>query len=434
MTAHTWLVRYAACAGVAATTLLPQAMPAQGLSQRIASAPDGAVQFSYAARPGVCGNGRTYYSINGSMWFGSMNDNTLRSDPCQPGPVRVVLGRAGKEIVDVNVYVGPGPAQPSPGVTDLGTVQAQDAAEYLLSLAAKVDGRPGRDAITPAVLADSATVSPQLLAIARDQSRSRETRSSAINWLNRAPDERGGVSASQLAKALGDMARDENDNQQVRQSAMRVLARQDNGEGIPALIEISRGTQDIWLGKQALSVLAQSGDPRARTYLRTAVQRPDLNDEMRVAAIRGIGREYATSQDAEFLRGLYAKLPSERTKEAVLESMGEMGGTANAKWLMTVAGNNDESLRLRRRAVQLSERAGTSVGDLAKLYDRTDDPQMQDAIISTLSNNGTKAATDKLLAIAKTDQNYQMRRRAVSALGRSDDPRVKDALKDIVEK
>jgi len=432
MTAHIRIVRLATRVSLAAVVAAPEAMLAQGLSQRITSAPDGAVQFTYAARPGVCGNGRTYYSINGSMWFGSMNDNTLRSDPCQPGPVRVVLGRAGKEIVDVNVFVGP--AQQSPGVTDLGTVPAKEAAEYLLSLAAKIDGRPGRDAITPAVLADSATVSPQLLAIARDQSRSRETRSSAINWLNRAPDEKGGVSPSQLAKALGDMARDENDNQQVRQSALRVLARQENGEGIPALIDISRATDDIWLGKQALSVLAQSGDPRARTYLRTAVQRADLNDDMRVAAIRGIGREYATSQDAEFLRGLYAKLPSEKTKEAVLESMGEMGGSANAKWLMTIASNNDESLRLRRRAVQLSERAGTSVGELSKLYDQVDDPQMKEAIISTLSNNGTKAATDKLLAIAKTDQNYQMRRRAVSALGRSEDPRVKDALKDIVEK
>jgi HEAT repeat protein len=434
MTTHTLFVRHGVRAGLATAILMPQTLLAQSLSQRIASAPDGAVQFAYAARPGVCGNGRTYYSINGSMWFGSMNDNTLRSDPCQPGPVRVVLGRAGKEIVDVNVYVGPAPAQQSSAVTDLGTVPAKDAADYLLSVAAKVDGRPGRDAITPALLADSATVSPQLLAIARDQTRARETRSSAINWLSRAPDERGGVAPSQLAKALGDMARDENDNQQVRQSALRVLARQENGEGIPALIEISRGTQDVWLGKQALSVLAQSGDPRARTYLRTAVQRPDLNDEMRVAAIRGIGREYATSQDAEFLRGLYAKLPSERAKEAVLESMGEMGGTANAKWLITIAGNNDESLRLRRRAVQLSDRAGTSVADLSKLYDQTDDPQMQEAIISTLANNGTKAATDKLLAIAKADQNYQNRRRAVNALGRSDDPRVKDALKDIVEK
>ena len=428
MTASSRLVRLTLVAAV----VVPQAGRAQNLAQRIASAPDGPVQFTYAARPGVCGNGRSYYSVNGSMWFGSMNDNVLRSDPCQPGPVRVVLGRAGKDIVDVNVFVGP--AQTSPGTADLGAVPARDAAEYLLSLAAKVDGRPGRDAITPAMLADSATVTPQLLAIARDQSRARETRSSAISWLNRAADERGGVSPSQLAKALGEMARDENDNQQVRQSALRVLARQENGEGIPALIEISRGTQDIWLGKQALGSLAQSGDPRARTYLRTAVQRADLNDDMRVAAIRGIGRDYATSQDAEFLRGLYAKLPSEKTKDAVLESLGEMGGSANAKWLMQIAGNNDESLRLRRRAVQLADRAGTPITDLAQLYDRADDPQMKDAIISTLSNNGTKAATDKLLSIAKSDQNYSMRRRAVNALGRSEDPRVKEALKDIVEK
>ena len=433
MTTPMELVRRGGCAALAAGALLSQPALAQSLSQRVASAPDGAVQFTYAARAGVCGNGRTYYSINGSMWFGSMNDNVLRSDPCQPGPVRVVLGRAGKDIVDVNVYVGP-VQQSGSGVTDLGTVPAKDAADYLLSLAAKVDGRPGRDAITPAMLADSATVTPQLLAVARDQSRARETRSSAISWLSRAADERGGVSPSQLAKALGEIARDENDNQQVRQSALRVLSRQENGEGIPALIEISRGTQDVWLGKQALSVLAQSGDPRARSYLRSAVQRDDLNDDMRVAAIRGIGREYATSQDAEFLRGLYAKLPSEKTKDAVLESMGEMGGSANAKWLMTIAANDNESLRLRRRAVQLSDRAGTPVAELTKLYDQVDDTQLKDAIIATLSNNGTKAATDKLLAIAKGDQNYQMRRRAVNALGRSEDPRVKDALKDIVEK
>lgn len=418
---------------IAAVFLLPpSASRAQNLAQRIASAPEGAVQFTFAARPGVCGNGRSYYSVNGSMWFGSVNDNTMRSDPCQPGPVRVVLGRAGRDIVDVNVFVGP--AQTSPGATDLGAVPAREAADYLLSLAAKTDGRPGRDAITPAMLADSAIVSPQLLAIARDQSRARETRSHAISWLNRGFEERGGVSPSQLAKALGDMARDENDNQQVRASALRVLSRQENGEGIPALIEISRTTQDVWLGKQALGTLAQSGDPRARAYLRTAVQRDDLNDEMRIAAIRGIGRDYATSQDAEFLRGLYANLPSERTKEAVLSSLGEMGGTANAKWLMSIAANNDESIRLRRRAVQLSERAGTTVADLTQLYDRVDDVQMKEAIISTLGTNATKSAMDKLLAIASNDPNYMLRRRAVTALGRSEDPRVKDALKAIVEK
>lgn len=421
-----------AAAIAASVFLLPPTARAQNLAQRIASAPDGPVQFHFAARSGVCGNGRTYYSINGSSWYGSVNDNTFRSDPCQPGPVRVLLGRAGKEIVDVNTYVGP--VQTSPGAADLGAVPAREAADYLISLAARLDGRPGRDAIAPAMLGDSTTVTPQLLAIARDQSRARETRTSAISWLSRAFEERGGVSASQLAQALGTIARDESDNQQVRQSALRVLSRQESGEGIPALIEISRSTQDIWLGKQALSTLAQSGDPRARSYLRTAVQREDLNDDMKVAAIRGIGRDYATSQDAEFLRGLYSKLTSEKAKEAVLSSLGEMGGSANAKWLMTIATSNDESIRVRRRAVQLSDRAGTSVADLVQLYDRVDDPQMKEALIATLGQNGTKPALDKLLAIAKNDPNYTMRRRAVSALGRSEDPRVKEALKEIVER
>lgn len=416
----------------ASVFLLPPGARGQSLAQRVASAPDGAVQFTFAARPGVCGNGRTYFSVNGSMWFGSMNENTMRSDPCQPGPVRVVLGRAGKEIVDVNVYVGP--VQSSPTATNLGAVAAREAADYLLSLAARLDGRPGRDAITPAMLADSATVTPQLLAIARDQSRARETRTSAIGWLGRVADEQGGVSPGQLANTLGGIARDESDNQQVRQSALRVLSRQENGEGIPPLLEISRSTSDLWLGRQVLSTLAQSGDPRARAYLRTVVQRDDVNEDMKVAAIRGIGRDYATSQDAEFLRGLYSKLTSEKAKEAVLSSLAEMGGTANAKWLMSIGANDDEPIRLRRRAVQLSERAGTPVADLAALYDRVDDPEMKQALIATLAQNGTRTATDKLLAIAKSDQNYSLRRRAVNALGRSEDPRVKELLKDIVEK
>lgn len=420
---------------LAASLLAASGLEAQGLAQRVSSAPDGPVQFHFAARAGVCGNGRTYISVGGSSWYGSVSgsmENTLRSDPCQPGPVRVVLGRAGTDIVDVNTYVGP--VQTTPGATDLGAVPAREAADYLLSLAARVDGKPGRDAIFPAALADSATITPQLLAIARDQNRARETRRTAISWLSRTADERGGVPPAQLAKALGDIARDETDNQSVRQQALSVLSRQENGEGIPALIEISRATQDLWLGKQALTTLAQSGDPRARTYLRTVVQREELPDDMKIAAIRGIGRSYATSGDAEFLRGLYGRLQSPRAKEAVISALGEMGGSQNAQWLITIAGNADESIQLRRRAVQLSERAGTPVAQLVQLYDRVEDTEMKAALISTLSANGTRAATDKLLAIAKGDTNYSLRRRAVSALTRSQDPRVKEALREIVER
>jgi hypothetical protein len=45
--------------------------------------------------------------------------------------------------------------------------------------------------------------------------------------------------------------------------------------------------------------------------------------------------------------------------------------------------------------------------------------------------SGDKAATDKLMQIARMDESAQMRRKAISLLGRSSDERVKAFLRDI---
>jgi hypothetical protein len=46
----------------------------------------------------------------------------------------------------------------------------------------------------------------------------------------------------------------------------------------------------------------------------------------------------------------------------------------------------------------------------------------------------TRPLREALLAIARTEPDYQIRRRTISYLGRSEDPRVKQALKEIVER
>jgi hypothetical protein len=152
------------------------AASAQNLANRVSSAPDGRVMFTYAARPGVCGNGRTYIqtgpnSITGSVsyntnYYGNWND-AMRADPCIAGPVRVVVDRADKLPLSIQTYVGP-PDTTLRGVTDLGRVRAQEAADYLLSIANTVDGRAGRDALFPAMLADSANTSSALVGIAKN--------------------------------------------------------------------------------------------------------------------------------------------------------------------------------------------------------------------------------------------------------------------------
>jgi len=152
---------------------------AQSVARRVASAPEGRVQFSFPARPGICGNGRSYIQTGPNSYSGSwVGDDARRMDPCVAGPVRVVLDRADRNVISLQTYVGP--PSVDPGTTDLGSVGAEEAADYLFSLAREAEGRVGREAIMPAMLADAGNTSAELLAIGRDPSRPRETRRSAL--------------------------------------------------------------------------------------------------------------------------------------------------------------------------------------------------------------------------------------------------------------
>jgi HEAT repeat protein len=96
----------------------------------------------------------------------------------------------------------------------------------------------------------------------------------------------------------------------------------------------------------------------------------------------------------------------------------------------------DEKLtpEVRRRALEYLSRAGATTPALVSLYDPTPDPQMRGALISIYSRLADKAATDKLVWIARNEQNSQLKRRAISALSRNSDPTIRQALADIVER
>jgi HEAT repeats len=403
------------------------------LASRVDNAPDGRVQFSFAARPGICGNGRTYIqtgpnSYNGTF-YGNFNDG-IRSDPCVPGPVRVVIDRADKLPLSVQAYVGPADSTLR-GVTDLGRVRAQDAADYLLSLAGKVDGRAGRDALFPAMLADSANTAATLVTIARNTSLPRETRRSALSYMGRSTDGMQTIPASVTDPILA-IARDESDNQSVRQQALSVLGRLDHGSGIQPLIQLSQQTQSSWLARESMSTLARSGDPRARQYLRTAVKRTDLPEDVLTVALRALGQEYATAQDAALLRQLYPTLRSDRSRDAVFSALAEIGGTENTKWMLDMAQNGNETMSMRRRSLEAANRSGAPIAELVKLYDTTTDPSMKETLIGLYIRNGEKVAVDKLLSIVKGEDNLAVRRHAISQLSRSDDPRIKAALSELI--
>jgi HEAT repeat protein len=285
----------------------------------------------------------------------------------------------------------------------------------------------------PALLADSIDVSPRLLAIARNQDAARQTRSTAITWLSR-PLNNVERSVQIVADALASIAKDGDDNQNVRQQALRTLARLEHGAGTTALIELSRDTQRGWLAREALSSINSSGDPRARTYLREVVRKADAPDDVLASAIRTLGGDYATGEDVRLIRDTYTKLTGERSREAAMSSIAQFGGTDNVRWMLAIARDANQPIATRRRAVQHAYKGGGVVTDIIKIYDETTDPQLKEAVMSALVESGEKVATDKLMLIARNDESTSMRRKAINMLGRSSDERVKKFLSDLAER
>lgn len=411
-----------------ALPLAATSVAGQSLADRVSGAAQPRVQFSFAAREEVCGNGRSYYQISGNSWYGHFNDADRR-EPCVNGPVRVLIDRAGRDVVSISTFVGPVP-EAVPGIADLGLVRARDAADYLLGLAERGEGRVSRDAIMPAVLADSVDATARLLAIARNQNAPRETRRSAISWAARPLDAQERA-VRDIATALVAIAGDENENQSVRQQALRSLARLEHGAGTTQLLELARDARRSWLAREALSALNASGDPRARQYLREVVRGASMPDDVLASAIKAVGGEYATGEDIRMLRETYARLPGDKSREAAVSAIATFGGADNLRWLVTLASNSDQPADVRRRAVRHAYRGGAPVSELIKIYDETTDAQLKDAIMSTLVESGEKQATDKLMLIAQKDESPQRRRRAINMLGRSSDERVKKFLQDL---
>jgi hypothetical protein len=225
---------------------LPAAAGAQTLAQRIAAVESGAVRLSFAARPGVCGDGLHNIRV--------ADGNDEWEEDCEPQPVRVALEVHGRRVRKVRSYVG-GRWRSGVSVTDLGTVRPQDAAAYFISLAER-DGDVSGDPLLPATLADSSTIWPALLRLARTPAVPEETRRQAVFWLAEAA---GAAAAPTLDSIAGDSTGD----REVRKQAVFALSQRSGNEGVPALLRIARTNPDPELRKTALFWLGQSEDPRA---------------------------------------------------------------------------------------------------------------------------------------------------------------------------
>lgn len=409
--------------GVAAAVLVAAAAPAsaQSLAERV-RAVSGDADFRFASRSGVCGDGDRMISFRDHF---EMRDEWSRE--CVPGPVRVRVTVAGHELTRLRTSIG---GATGSGVTDLGTVSDREAVDYLLTLARTAPEAVAHEAVMPAALADSTTIAPAFLALARDHARPLKVRKRALFWAGQV-DEPGTLDPVRV------IAIDAGEEEAMRTHALFVLSQFPDATGVPALIDATRDDREPWFAKKAAFWLGQTDDARASAALRDLVVRAGTSDEVRGEAVFVLGQHESRPEDIAFLRDHFASLP-ERLQDRALMGIAQHGGTDGARWLRALITNESGALHVRKQALfwagQGEGEGALSTTDIAALYGALREPEMKKQAIFVLSQRDDSAATTKLMDIARSDPDHDMRKRAMFWLGQKHDPRVSEFLGSILEK
>lgn len=193
------------------------------------------------------------------------------------------------------------------------------------------------------------------------------------------------------------------------------------------------GTVPAERAARYLLALAERGTPDSETALSAAVlaEGVDLStdllrigrDERVDEAVRGhaifaLGQT-REAEDAAFLRDLYPSLASRRLKEQVIFSLSQVEGQGSDRWLAALAANEGESAQLREKAIFWLAETGTPLSELDALYARLRSTSLKEQVVFAYSRRDEPAATDRLLRLARTDPDQELRGKAVFWLGQA---------------
>ncbi|HUF28455.1 MAG TPA: HEAT repeat domain-containing protein [Gemmatimonadaceae bacterium] len=248
----------------------------------------------------------------------------------------------------------------------------------------------------------------------------------------------------------------------LRSRAVLLLGRQTTPETGEILLEVAKSDPELSVQRQAIDMLGKiptdrvvSGlqeilltgntrlaasvmralnaneNPRARQAVRTVIERNDIAEQTRVSALSSFTR--ATPEEAAYLRGVYPKLESRRLRSQAITTIARLPGPENQQWLMALVRNEGEAMELRSEALgRLASNA--PLPEVSRLYDQVSDRRLKERIITSLSNRNEPEAVDKLISIARNDQDQQLRRHAISRLSRKTDPRTTQLLLEIINR
>jgi HEAT repeat protein len=222
---------------------------------------------------------------------------------------------------------------------------------------------------------------------------------------------------------------------EVRENAVFWLSQVPTPEAVSALDSILQYASDHELQDKAVFALSQIKDERAGRALRDHLERAGTPDEIKENIIFWLGQERSPA-NAQYLKDFYARTTSESLKEKVIFSLSQMSLEENAQWLMGLAQDDRQSVEVRKNALfWAGQMKSVPFSDLAALYDRVQDREIKEHLIFVYSQRSSdSAAVDRLMAIARSETDAELRKNAIFWLSQTRDPRVEQFLLEIINR
>ncbi len=261
--------------------------------------------------------------------------------------------------------------------------------------------------------------------LARRDTCSARLRSAALVILGRRDD------AKSVATLMG-VARSD-PSATLRTEAITWLARRPSDTVLGLLENLAKTEPDANVRRAAARGLIGYPSPRATQAVRALIEDAGTPDALKTELLTGFTAERMTADDATWLRTVYARSESSRVKQAIISAIARFGGDANQRWLMEVAGSEQESTSLRAHA--FSRVASTmTVAQLSQAYDNAAARNLRESVLRALAQRKEPEAADKLLDVVRRGTDPQLRTLAISLLSAKKDPKITAALLDLIDR
>jgi HEAT repeat protein len=239
--------------------------------------------------------------------------------------------------------------------------------------------------------------------------------------------------SADIVPTLLDVARND-PSADVRGDAIFWMSETRAAEVIPALDSILSSSRDEEIQKKAIFSLAQQRDDRARQALRRAAENEKMSDELRGQAVFWLGE--ARVADLDYFKTLFRKTRSPEIRSKIVQAVATSSSPEASSWLLDIGRDKAFDVETRKNAIfWASQRRTIDFDQLSTLYAQTrGDEEVQRQVIFVLSQRREPAAVDKLMAIAKDDSDVEMRKQALFWLGQKNDPRIRQFIRDLINK